>query len=249
MYMDNVCLNLKKAREQAGMTQKEVEKTLGLRGLQMRDYEVGRLKIPIKIAIQLADLYNMSIDELVGHKVSHEVDWQQFKALSSFNSIFTGHSFSIMFLDPILRAFLEERKDLLFEQSFFDILTEHLSKKEKLHFVQELSQILFFLACSDGRIDNTELECIKSLLSEYSLSSKIGSIKKELAKNWFQKEKSIYFKKIEIKHFITWLLFIFAISDGVVTFEEHEFIEKVAEKLKVNKSNFLQIQSHFKREE
>jgi cytoskeletal protein RodZ len=51
--------NLKKARIQVGLTQKEVESKLGLRDFSIKDFESGRLKLPIDMAAKFAELYKL----------------------------------------------------------------------------------------------------------------------------------------------------------------------------------------------
>ena len=247
--MGSLPSSIKEARERAGFTQKQVESKLGLRSLQVRDYEIGRLKLPVKIALQLAELYSISIEQLIGHKKSDAFNWDKCQALSGFQSIFTGSGFSVMFLDPILRGFLEEKKDQIFEKPFFEVLTSHLADKDKKAFINELCEILFIISCSDGKVDTTELDCIKNLLAEYKLSQKYQQVKNSKLEVWLEKEKSSYFKNIEIKHFVVWLLFLFAMSDGEIVEDEHKCIEAIAEKIKVNKSNFVNIKKQFTKEE
>jgi uncharacterized tellurite resistance protein B-like protein len=50
---------------------------------------------------------------------------------------------------------------------------------------------------------------------------------------------------IEIRHFVIWLLFFFAHADESLSHQEITYIEKCAECLKVNKSNFLYIKKKF----
>jgi len=247
--MDQILNNLKLAREQAGLTQKQVEEKLGLRRLQIRDYETGRLKLPVPVAMTLANLYGVSMDRLVGFGSAAAPSWQKCRALSNFNSIFSGHSFSMMFLDPVLRGFLEEKKELLIRESFFEVLTDSFSQKQKKSFVEELGQILFLLACADGKIDNAEVECIQSLLQEFDLSGKYNKFIKKNATAWLKENKLDIFSDVGIKHFVIWLCFLFSMADGEISHEEFIFIEQLAKKLKMNRKNFLVIQKQFVEEE
>ena len=54
------------ARKRSGYSQKQVEAILGLRNLQIFDYESMRLKLPVEVAVDMANLYGCSLEELLG---------------------------------------------------------------------------------------------------------------------------------------------------------------------------------------
>ena len=58
--------NLKLYRKKAQKTQKEIADYLGIVQQAYNHYETGRRNIPIENAIKLADLYNVSVDVLLG---------------------------------------------------------------------------------------------------------------------------------------------------------------------------------------
>ena len=58
--------NLKLYRKKAQKTQKEIADYLGIVQQAYNHYETGRRNIPIENAIKLADLYNVSVDDLLG---------------------------------------------------------------------------------------------------------------------------------------------------------------------------------------
>lgn len=57
---------LKNMREDLDMTQEEIGKKLCISQRTYAHYEAGTRDIPIETLIKLADLYNVSIDYLVG---------------------------------------------------------------------------------------------------------------------------------------------------------------------------------------
>lgn len=57
---------LKKAREEAGMTQTEVAEQLNTAQYQIHKYESGKQEISFARAIDLAELYKVSLDYLAG---------------------------------------------------------------------------------------------------------------------------------------------------------------------------------------
>lgn len=245
--MGEIDLNsLKSSRENAGLTQKEVEELLGMRSLSMRDYETGRLKLPVTVAIKLASLYKVTIDELVGNVIEEEK--QQSKVLTHFSSLFVGNGFSIMFLDPVMRGLLEGHHDKYFDSSLFHLLTDDMSENKKKESIVKISKLLFSLASCDGKVSDSEIECVRYLLKEFDLKNKykeISVIKEEL---YTFDELPKVFSKLEMRHFIIWMLFFFAKADGEITHQEIDYIEMCAENLLMNKANYLFIKEKFIKE-
>ncbi|MCB0415313.1 MAG: TerB family tellurite resistance protein [Bdellovibrionales bacterium] len=236
--------SLKRTREEAGWTQKSVEEKLNLRPLMMRDYEVGRLKLPVSQALQLAQLYNVSLDQLVGNEPSKKVS----KILTNFTPIFEGNSFSIMYLDPVIRAYIEDKRDYYFDNSLFDTITNHLNESHKKKLILEITKMLFALASADGKISDHEIETIKYILSVFQMQKNYKEIHSVESHDYSIDKISNEFKNIEVRHFLIWLLFLFAKSDGKISIEELHFIEMRSEELKVNRSNFLNIKNKFIKE-
>lgn len=57
---------IKELREQQGLSQKKVAEMLGMHTTQYQRYETGERKPAIDFLIQIADLYGVSLDYLVG---------------------------------------------------------------------------------------------------------------------------------------------------------------------------------------
>ena len=239
--------SLKLSREKAGLTQKDVEATLKMRALMMRDYEIGRLKLPVSVALDIARLYGITVDELIGNEqVISKI--HQSKVLVNFDTLFLGNNFSMMFLDPILRAFLEDKYEKHFDSSLFELLTEDFNEKKKKNLVIEISKLLLCLASSDGKVTEEEIECIKYLLFSFGLQSKYKNIAGEITNDYLPETISAEMQQIEMRHFIIWILFFFAHADRKLCYQEVTYIEKCAEFLKVNKSNFIFIKNKFIKE-
>lgn len=58
--------NIRNLRIDKGYTQKEIAKLLGISQNTYSQYEIGVLNYPVDALIKLADIYNVSIDYLVG---------------------------------------------------------------------------------------------------------------------------------------------------------------------------------------
>lgn len=63
-------MRLKELRNERGMRQQEVADRLGLPIGTYRKYEYGDRQVPLEILVNLADLYEVSIDYLMERKTS-----------------------------------------------------------------------------------------------------------------------------------------------------------------------------------
>ena len=66
--------NLKKLRVSKNLTQKQMAEILGIVDRQYQRYEAGQVDPPLSNVIKLADLFNVSLDYLVGRS-----DYESFK--------------------------------------------------------------------------------------------------------------------------------------------------------------------------
>lgn len=57
---------LKEIREDRDLLQKDIAKKLNIKQQQYSEYEIGKRLIPINYLSQLADIYDTSIDYLLG---------------------------------------------------------------------------------------------------------------------------------------------------------------------------------------
>ncbi|MBE6703276.1 MAG: helix-turn-helix transcriptional regulator [Ruminococcaceae bacterium] len=62
----DVAQALRAAREKIGKTQTEIANILGMTQSQYARYELGKREMPLHYLIALADLYELTLDELVG---------------------------------------------------------------------------------------------------------------------------------------------------------------------------------------
>lgn len=60
--------NLRFFRRKAGLTQAELAKKMHLRQYNISDYEIGRIEPNIQTLIRFADIFDVSLDFLVGRK-------------------------------------------------------------------------------------------------------------------------------------------------------------------------------------
>lgn len=69
MYREAFASRLKKAREETGLTQREVTKETRIPQSTLANYETGRTEPDIENLGILAEFYNVSIDWLVGIQI------------------------------------------------------------------------------------------------------------------------------------------------------------------------------------
>ena len=65
---------LKELRQQKGCKHKEMSEALGVSISQLSDYENGRKKLGMTMAIKLADFYGVTLDYIMGREKIHDVD-------------------------------------------------------------------------------------------------------------------------------------------------------------------------------
>ena len=246
MYiMEKYLEALKLARENAGLTQKDVEASLKLRNLMIRDYEMGRLKLPVSEAIRLAELYGVSLDSLLGLRPTQKKDRS---GLEDFKGLFYLNEFEPMFFDPVIRGALKVTDESFRGESIYHQITNDFSKKQSEEMLFELVKLLTSLAGSDEKITSEERKCLHYLLETFDLKNKIKSTSKYLTEFYYPKSLPKIFNRIEVKHFTIWVLFFFAGADEEIVEEEVDYIKKIAEILKLNRTNYLDIKNVFIKE-
>lgn len=62
---------IRELRKQSGLSQKEVAAQLGMQLTQYRRYEIGERKPAIDFLIQIADMYGVTLDYLVGREADN----------------------------------------------------------------------------------------------------------------------------------------------------------------------------------
>lgn len=68
MYKESFPSKLRKARENAGFTQREAAQEIGIPNGTLANYEIGRTEPKIETLGILADFYCVSVDWLLGTK-------------------------------------------------------------------------------------------------------------------------------------------------------------------------------------
>lgn len=70
--MSALSLRMKELREERGLTQMETARRLGISYPAYRRYEQGERELPLSAAVRMADLYEVSLDYLVGRSEARE---------------------------------------------------------------------------------------------------------------------------------------------------------------------------------
>ena len=98
--------NLKFLRRKAGLTQAELAKKMHLKQYNISDYEIGRIEPNIAKLVHFADIFNVSLDTLVGRKPK-EIE----KSLDDINSDIRNFDYNYS-EDDSLAEIAEMIKDL-----------------------------------------------------------------------------------------------------------------------------------------
>lgn len=74
-YMEekNIAQRLKKIRIEHNLKQEDIAKVLGVDRSAYSGYELGRSRVSVKNLCRLADIYNMTLSQLVGREEASEV--------------------------------------------------------------------------------------------------------------------------------------------------------------------------------
>lgn len=73
-------MNLKEIRKKFGLSQTELAKIANTSQKTISNYEKGSTEPDLKTIIYLADYFHTTIDQLVGHKVAHQIDKFKYNA-------------------------------------------------------------------------------------------------------------------------------------------------------------------------
>lgn len=121
--------NLRFLRKKAGLTQAQLAKKMHIKQYNISDYEIGRIEPSIPTLNKFADIFNVSIDFLVGRKTKPE---QIEGTESNVNSYINE-----MQMDKYLLHIYEDIKDLSVEEkriaseSVHFLVSNVLSKKKQ----------------------------------------------------------------------------------------------------------------------
>ncbi len=238
--------NLRRARQNSGLTQKEVEAHLNLRSLSVRDFESERLKLPVDIAVKFAKLYHVSLDDLIQGKRLVE-DLEQKEKLTHLEFFFHKGDVDFLFFDPVIRAQLEEYPDKVLDTPVFEILTIHFSEKQKNDVKTEILKTIGSLLGIDYETTDAEIDFFVRLCARLGLSEKSHMMNKSLNEMYLPKI-SHFHQRPSIRHFLLWVLFFIARSDGIISNAELEYIQECSDALRIHRSHFLGIKKYFVRE-
>ena len=105
--------NLRFLRRKAGLTQAELAKKLHIKQYNISDYEIGRIEPNIQTLIKFADVFDVSIDFLVGHKTKAEDDTEIENNVNSYISQMQIDKHLISINDAIKDLDDEKKKDIV----------------------------------------------------------------------------------------------------------------------------------------
>jgi uncharacterized tellurite resistance protein B-like protein len=98
---------------------------------------------------------------------------------------------------------------------------------------------------ADKKISENEMTFFNDIIIDMGLTFQTKSISRSFTVKHLPDIKH-FGQIVALKHFAIWLMYFLAKSDGKICLEEIAYIEECAELLKVNRTNYLAIKSHFK---
>ncbi len=224
-------------RKLNGLTQKEVEAVLGLRALSIHDYEKGRLKLPMDVAIQLARLYQTDLNQLVNFEAEKKNLSVPFQLLGLQNNQM-DHFSKLVFADPIMLG-ISGRVEQDFGENCFLKILDMIPKRNHEEFFVELLCYLNSLIAADKKILNKELSFCSEILKGFSFKvsgPQRKAIQDALEQQYFGQNLEV-FKQRTVKHFFIWLLILAAVVDGKLDYREMDYIKKVASHIRLPVKN------------
>ena len=253
-FEEGQCLeSMVRMRKQRGLTQKQVEQELELRALSIYDYESGRLKLSVELAVKLSNLYHCRIEELIGLQREVKNEESPSMKLISLSSLGLMGGRQKVFSqdvlkDPIILAELGEM-EFEFPESPYEMLVKALSETQKRSFSIELLKYVNSLIGVDQKVSTEEITLRDYLIDdmEFDFSdSELMAIKKALSSKYFGKSVDKKFPRKALRHFLIWTLFIVAMSDGAIDHREDEYIEEAAAHIGVKKKDYEFIKKNIK---
>lgn len=244
--------NVVKYRKRAGLSQKQVEDRLALRANTLYDIEKGRLKLPFMMAVQLSQLYDITIEQFLETEMSDEAPSEQeqptqnvspLESLGVLSGAFHPLIESIA-QDPVIVA--EIGLGHLGKRPLMELLLAQLTPVQKQYFVLDLYRYINSLISRDGLIRESELTLRDKLIEQAQIAlsdSEKKSIARAFSKPYFGKSMAKSLPREAYKHFLIWILHLISRSEGKVDYKTTEYINQVAEHIQLPVSALRYIES------
>ena len=240
--------NLVRVRKKRGFTQKQVEELLYVRRLTLYDYESGRLRPSYDLLVKLANLYETSIEELMGLKKKRtnkqEADFLSV-TLPLIHLGIVGNCFQracdLISKDPVVLSDIGLNEDD-FHRPFLQLITEGLTKRQRRNYLIEYLKYINSLIGRDNKISEMERAFRDSLLDELEIElaeKEKESIRRAITKAYFGSSVKDYFPRSSLKHFLIWSLYLTAYSDRHLDHREDDYIKKVGEHIKMREKDLV----------
>ena len=176
--MESVVLeNLVRLRKSAGLSQKQVESQLGLRGNTLYDIEKGRLKLPFMMAVELVQTYHAQLDDLLESEPTNENAHDANEAANSTKPVVSSleaigvidagyHPLAMAIAqDPVIVA--EVGFNQIGRKPLMDLLMDQMTSTQQHAFVMDVYRYINSLISSDGVIRDAELQ-LRDMLMTHS---------------------------------------------------------------------------------
>lgn len=99
----------------------------------------------------------------------------------------------------------------------------------------------------DYRVTEEELDFFTKLSVQFSMDDQSKVITKSLSMKYLP-DISNFYQRPSLRHFVLWVLFFVAKSDGIIDKSEIDYIQECSEALKIHRSHFQAIKRYFVRD-
>ena len=250
IVLDKLPISLKKIRKEKGFTQRYVAEKVGVKPAAIYQFENGKSLISLPVLVELAKLYDVSTDELLGLKertkqVAHYGP-ERFAPLFCTGVI--GSDYHIIhnsiFSDPAVMVELD-LDEIPTRQTPFLSVTKNLTLKQRRGYAIEVLKYISSLIAVDGIISTEESALLELIEDHFEFDLKPAernSIAKAESIQYLGKSSKRYFPNEAVKHFLIWLLVLIAHADHDYDDREKDYIYKVGKSLDIKTSTIIFIE-------
>ncbi|MGE4234093.1 MAG: helix-turn-helix domain-containing protein [Bacteriovoracia bacterium] len=240
--LEKVSRNLKKIREQKGFSQAYVAQALGLKQGTVSDYERGRVNLPLGKVVELAELYQCSIDHIVGFESGEDKGEEDISGRMAplFAIGIFGHQYekieNEIVKDPSIMIHLKLNQ-VHERNSLFSNVVNQLNEKQRRSFTLSLLKHLYSLIAVDKNYASEEIAFFTYLREQLFFKpslDEVSSIRLAGATQYLSSDVEREFPTLALRRFTLWVLNILSSIDRERHPTEIKYIEKVAKHLDVD---------------
>ncbi|SMF43750.1 TerB family tellurite resistance protein [Pseudobacteriovorax antillogorgiicola] len=249
--IDQISARLIQLREAKGLSRKQVDDSLSWRSGMLYDLERQRLTLSLEACWQLLKLYNADWSELFSGDYQDEDRDEAIPLLPQIGPLFEigmiapriAQVINLIREDPMIVAELgfagaNTPKPLL------QLLLAQLTPVQQRDYYLELCRYVHSTIAADRKIHQVERDAADILLRHAPIvvdDRERKSLLKAFSNRYLGGSIDRKFPRPALKHFLIWVMFVIAVSDGELNYQETEYIKQVAIHIKLDEQSFRYI--------